>query len=101
MFKVNNENHLGLIKSIFSGEANEVLFELRPLSNRNVLSVSADGPNLDLPSIQKGSLKIIIISVPLISLKNVYIRNRNKKIHFFRYPKLEENSKDMAYCICS
>ncbi|CAF1478379.1 unnamed protein product [Adineta steineri] len=96
LFNVDNEQHFGLINSIFCDEDNEILFELWPLSNANVFSVSTRGRNINLPSIQEGTLdnnkNYYYISPTNIIEKCVYWKQRSRKVIVFRYPNLEEGS---------
>ena len=87
LFKVENEQHFGLINAIFCDEDNEILLEVSPLSNRKIFSVTTTGHNTDLPSIQEGILennkKYDYISPTDIIEKCVYSIQRSKTVIFF------------------
>jgi len=96
LFKVIDEYIFGLINSIFTDDSNEVLLELWPLSYSKNLHIRTKTKNIDMPSIQEGTLEnnnnFYYVSVQDIIEKCVYWRKKSKQVIFFRYPNLEESS---------
>jgi len=96
IFKLEDELHFGLIKSIFADEDDDILLELWPISNAKKLNVVTKIKKIQISSIQEGTLEnnnnFYYVPVDDIIEKCVYWRKESNKVIFFRYPNLEESS---------
>ena len=95
IFRIASEIYFGLINSIFTDEDNDVLFQVWPLSNPKILSITTNGQNIEAPFIQEGTLErenYLYVPIGDVVEKCVYWRTTSSKVIFFRFPNLEESS---------